>query len=70
MRWDPAYVPLLAMADPGMPDISGALLSGVFGDGRHTHVTLALHRQYGDLVPGALRLLANLVQPARATAAA
>jgi LmbE family N-acetylglucosaminyl deacetylase len=65
MRWDPAYVPLLAMADPGMPDISGALLSGVFGHGRHTHVTLALHRQYADLVPGALRLLANLVQPAR-----
>lgn len=65
MRWDPAYVPLLETADPGMPDISGALLSGVFDRGRHTHVSLALHRQYDDLVPGALRLLANLVQPAR-----
>lgn len=65
MRWDPAYVPLLETADPGMPDISGALLSGVFDRGRHTHVSLALHRQYDDLVPGALRLLANFVQPAR-----
>jgi LmbE family N-acetylglucosaminyl deacetylase len=65
MRWDPAYVPLLATADPGMPDISGALLSGVFERGRHTHIALALHRQYDDLVPGALRLLANFVQPAR-----
>ncbi len=65
MRWDTTYVPLLAMADPGEPEISGALLSGVFGGGRHTHVALALHRQYPELVPGALRLLANLVQAAR-----
>jgi hypothetical protein len=66
MRWDDAYRPLLAMADPGAPEITGALLSGVFGEGRHSHVALALHRQYPYLVPGALRLLANLVQPAGA----
>lgn len=68
MRWDDAYRPLLAMADPGTPEIAGALLSGVFGAGRHSHVALALHRQYPELVPGALRLLANLVQPAGAHA--
>lgn len=65
MRWNPAYLPIVATADAGAPEIPGAMLSGSFGAGRHTHVALALHRQYPELVPGALRLLANLVQPAR-----
>jgi LmbE family N-acetylglucosaminyl deacetylase len=69
MGWDEAYRPLLTMADPGEPEIAGALVSGVFGAGRHTHAALALHRQYPELVPGALRLLANLVQPASGSAA-
>ena len=63
-HWDPAYVPLLAMNDPEEEPLTGALLSGRFGKGRHTHTSLALHHQLEQLVPGALRLIANLVQPA------
>jgi len=44
-EWDPAYVPLLEMADPGEAALSGALLSGRFGRGRHTHTSLILHYQ-------------------------
>lgn len=61
---DPAYVPLLAMNDPGEAPLDGALVSAPVGSGRHTHVSLALHHQLDRLVPGAFRLLANLVQPA------
>ena len=34
------------------------------GKGRHTHASLVLHHQLDKLVPGAFRLIANLVQPA------
>jgi len=62
-EWDPAYQPLLAMSDRGEAPLNGALLSAVIGKGRHTHTGLVLHHQLDKLVPGAFRLLANLVQP-------
>lgn len=63
-RWVDDYTPLLAMSDPGEPSLHGALVSGRFGNGRHTHCALALHSELDEAVPGAVRLLANLVQPA------
>lgn len=63
-RWDEAYVPLLAMHDANEQPLKGALLSAEIGKGRHTHTSLVLHHQMDKLVPGAFRLLANLVQPA------
>ncbi len=62
--WNPAYEPLLTMADPGEAPLHGALVTGRFGLGRHTHVALSLHHQLDQLVSGAFRLLANLVQAA------
>jgi LmbE family N-acetylglucosaminyl deacetylase len=62
--WDPAYVPLLAMHDRNEAPLTGGLLSAPIGKGRHTHTSLVLHHQVDRLVPGAIRLLANLVQPA------
>ncbi|PTE21241.1 PIG-L domain-containing protein [Cereibacter changlensis JA139] len=62
--WDAAYLPLLSMADPGEAQLTGALVSGRIGGGRHSHVALVLHHQLDALVPGAFRLMANLVQPA------
>ncbi|MCG6902377.1 MAG: PIG-L family deacetylase [Rhodobacter sp.] len=61
--WDAAYVPLLAMADPGEAPHRGALLSAEIGKGRHTHCALILHHQMEKLTPGAFRLMANLVAP-------
>ena len=63
--WDPAYTPLLELHDPGEPPLRGALLAAAVGQGRHVHVALALHHQFTALVPGAFRLLANLVAPVR-----
>jgi hypothetical protein len=60
--WDAAYVPLLRMGDPGESH-DGALLSADIGAGRHVHTSLVLHTQMENLVPGAFRLMANLVAP-------
>jgi len=63
--WDPAYVPLVEMADPGEAPHRGALLSAEIGRGRHSHVALGLHTQMDALTTGAFRLMANLVAPRR-----
>ncbi len=60
-EWDPAYVPLLSLSDAGEAPLLGGLLAAPVGRGRHAHVALALHHQLSALVPGAFRLLANLV---------
>jgi len=62
--WDKAYEPLLAMNDAGEAPLKGALLSAPIGKGRHTHTSLVLHHQLDRLVPGAFRLMANLLQSA------
>lgn len=62
--WDEAYIPLLAMGDAGEPPLTGSLLSAKIGAGRHTHTSLVLHHQLDRLVPGAFRLMANLLQSA------
>lgn len=64
-RWDEAYQPLLSMHDVNEQPLTGALLSAAIGAGRHTHTSLALHHQMDRLVPGAFRLMANLVQSVR-----
>ncbi len=62
--WDDAYQPLLSMHDDGEQPLYGALVSARIGKGRHTHTSLVLHHQLDRLVPGAFRLMANLMQPA------
>jgi hypothetical protein len=61
--WESVYVPLLSMHDSNEQPLKGALLSAPIGKGRHTHTSLVLHHQLDHLVPGAFRLIANLVQP-------
>ncbi|MEP5010463.1 MAG: PIG-L family deacetylase, partial [Roseobacter sp.] len=59
--WDAAYIPLIEMADPEEAPQRGALLVGDVGRGRHVHTSLILHHQMENLVPGAFRLMANLL---------
>ncbi|WP_315898847.1 PIG-L family deacetylase [Tateyamaria omphalii] len=61
--WDAAYEPLLSMADAGEAPLHGALLTAEIGKGRHTHCALILHHQLEHGVPGAYRLMANLLAP-------
>lgn len=63
-HWDDAYEPLFSMHDPNEEPLTGSLLTARIGKGRHTHTSLVLHHQMDKLVPGAFRLVANLVQPA------
>ncbi|MEL6680532.1 MAG: PIG-L family deacetylase, partial [Pseudomonadota bacterium] len=65
MDWDPTYEPLLSMADASEAPLTGALLTARIGAGRHTHCALTLHHQMTRLVPGAFRLMANLLAPAQ-----
>ncbi|WP_424982611.1 PIG-L family deacetylase [Maritalea sp. S77] len=59
--WDDAYTPLLSMNDAGENPLDGSLLVGAFGKGRHIHTSLILHHQLDKLVPGAYRLMANML---------
>ncbi len=59
--WDAAYTPLVEMADPGEEPHQGILLVADVGQGRHVHTSLILHHQMENLVPGAFRLMANLL---------
>ncbi len=59
--WAPEYTPLLAMADPGGPEQRGGLLTAKLGRGRYIYTGLSFFRQLPAGVPGAYRLLANLL---------
>jgi hypothetical protein len=59
--WDPPFVPLLEMADPGLEPVRGGLVVAPVGEGVYVYTGLALFRQFPRGVPGAFRLLANLV---------
>ncbi len=58
---DRRYTRLLRMNDPEEPVNDGGLLVAPLGKGRYIYVTLALFRQLPAGVPGAARLIANLV---------
>lgn len=59
--WDAAYTPLTETADAGQAPQHGGLLVAHPGKGTYIYVAYALHRQLPELVPGAYRLLANLL---------
>ncbi|MCT4610375.1 MAG: PIG-L family deacetylase [Pelagimonas sp.] len=63
--WDEAYQPLLSMADRDEAPLTGSLLAADIGQGRHIHTALILHHQLEKQVPGAYRLMANLIAPRR-----
>ena len=69
--WDAAYTALIATHDKGQDPQKGGWLTARYGKGHYTYFAYALHRQLPYGVPGAYRLLANLLslgRPALATA--
>jgi len=65
--WDPGYTALTETADPAQDPQRGGLLVAHPGKGTYVYVAFALHRQLPELVPGAYRLLANLLSAGRNT---
>lgn len=61
LHWDPHYEPLLHMGDAGQPVQEGSLLRLRYGRGYVFYTGLALDHQVSAGVPGALRLLVNLL---------
>jgi LmbE family N-acetylglucosaminyl deacetylase len=64
--WDAAYTPLTETADAGQDPQKGGLLVAHPGKGTYIYVAYALYRQLPELVPGAYRLLANLLSAGQA----
>ena len=59
--WDKHYTPLLSCADHGEAPEKGSLLVANYGKGHYIYCSLSFFRQLPAGVPGAYRLLANLL---------
>lgn len=60
-QFDSRYTPILACADPGEELKGGGLVASSYGRGSFIYVGYSLFRQIPAAVPGAFRLLANLL---------
>ncbi|MBS1993818.1 MAG: PIG-L family deacetylase [Cyanobacteria bacterium SZAS LIN-3] len=60
-QWDEHFAPILACNDPGEAPSKGVLLVARYGKGHYVYTGLSLFRQLPAGVPGAYRLLANLI---------
>jgi LmbE family N-acetylglucosaminyl deacetylase len=63
--WDGHYTPLTETADPGQDPQRGGMVVAHPGKGTYIYVAYALYRQLPELVPGAYRILANLLSAGR-----
>lgn len=59
--WDPHFKPLMACHDAGEPDLKGGEVIAEYGKGLYVYTAYAWFRQLPKGVPGAYRLIANLV---------
>jgi LmbE family N-acetylglucosaminyl deacetylase len=64
--WDPGYTALTETADAGQDPQRGGLLVAHPGKGTYIYVAFALYRQLPELVPGAYRIVANLLSASSA----
>jgi LmbE family N-acetylglucosaminyl deacetylase len=60
-QWDEHFTPILACSDPGEPPLKGGLLVAIYGQGHYVYTGLVFFRELPAGVPGAYRLLANLI---------
>ena len=63
--WDKGYTALTETADAGQDPQRGGLVVAHPGKGTYVYVSFALYRQLPELVPGAYRILANLLSAGR-----
>lgn len=59
--WDKAYTPMIETYDKGQEPQRGGWLHARVGDGHYSYFAYAFHRQLPYGVPGAYRLLANVL---------
>lgn len=59
--WDSHYEPIFSMSDPGEQPHNGSLIIAKYGKGFFTYTGLVFFRELPAGVPGAYRLMANLI---------
>lgn len=59
--WDKAFEPIISMGDAGEQPDAGSLVIAKYGTGYFTYTGLVFFRQLPAGVPGAYRLMANLI---------
>lgn len=69
-EWDKAYTPMIATWDKGQEKQRGGWVHAKHGKGHYTYFAYAFHRQLPYGVPGAYRLLANVLSLNQTPAAA
>jgi hypothetical protein len=60
-EWDPRYTALTETHDPGQAPQKGGLLIAPYGKGFYVYDAYAFYRQLPEGVPGAFRIMANLL---------
>jgi len=59
--WDPQFHALLQSNDPGEQPLRGGLLAAEYGRGHYIYSSMVWYRQLRAGVPGAYRMLANMI---------
>jgi hypothetical protein len=60
-EFDKAFTPILSSNDKGESPTNGALLVAPYGKGYYIYTGLSLFRELPEGVPGAYRLLSNMI---------
>lgn len=60
-NWSKEFKPLLSMADPEEKSDEGSLITCKYGKGYFTYTGLVFYRELPAAIPGAIRLMANLI---------
>lgn len=64
-EWDPQFHALLQSNDPGEQPLKGGLLVANYGKGHYIYTSMVWYRELRAGVPGAYRMLANLISYGR-----
>ncbi|HEX8174399.1 MAG TPA: PIG-L family deacetylase [Pyrinomonadaceae bacterium] len=64
-EWDKRFSAPLSMSDAGEPQLQGGLLAAETGRGRYIYTSIVWYRQLREGVPGAYRVLANMLSYGR-----
>lgn len=66
-EWDPQFKALLQSNDPNEQPLKGGLLVADYGRGHYIYTSMVWYRQLRAGVPGAYRMLANMISYGRAS---
>lgn len=64
-EWDPQFHALLQSNDPGEAPLKGGLLVADYGKGHYIYTSMVWYRELRGGVPGAYRMLANMISYGR-----